>query len=329
MSKRFAAILIAAVWAFASAPASRAADVQVTIGSSPPGFTAIILAGGVAVFVSREVEGVSMSVPTTKGFVHNLRAMEAGTFEFMINATGLVAQAVAGLKPFKKKFEHIRGLLPIVDVPYHFVTLPSSGVVTVADLKGKRVNVGPKGGVTNLITEILLSVAGISKDISRERLNARAAGTALTDNRIAAFLRPAPLPAGNIIEAGNVSGGVRILPISGEFAEGALKRMPGRSHMTIPAGLYKGVDKPVKVIGHSVFFAVRDTVPPDVVYKVVKGILSKKGEKFLKKVHKAMAKIYKLSPGFKSFTSANIKLHPGVERYWKEKGVEIPAHLAH
>ncbi len=327
MCRRIFAALSVFLLSFALSSAAQAAKVQLTIGSSPPGFTAIVVAGGFATFVNKEVGGVSISVPTSKGFVQNLRSMERGTFEFMLNATGLVSQAVDGKKPFKKKFKHIRALLPFVAVPYHFVTLANSGVKSVADLKGKRVNIGPKGGITNLTTSIILKTAGIYESVSLEHLSAAGASTALTDNRITAFFQPAPLPAGNVVKTGNVSGGIRLIPITGELAQNALKRLPGRSHMTIPAGLYKGVDKPVKTLGHSAIFAVRDTVSADIVYRVVKAIMTKKGQEYLPKVHKATRNIFKLAPGFDSFKAAKIKLHPGVVRYWKEKGVKIPAEL--
>lgn len=327
MCRRVFAALSAFLLSLVLFSGAEAAKVQLTIGSSPPGFTAIVVCGGLATFINENVKGVSMSVPTSKGFVQNIRSLERGTFEFMMNATGLVSQAVDGTKPFRKKHKHIRGLLPFVDVPYHFVTTANSGIKSVADLKGKRVNVGPKGGITNLTSTIILQTAGIYKSLSLEHLNVADASTALTDNRISAFFQPAPLPAGNIVKTGNVSGGLRLLPITGKLAENALKKLPGRSYMTIPAGLYKGVDKPVKTLGHSAIFAVRDTVPADIVYQIVKAVMTKKGQEYLPKVHKATRNIFKLAPGFGSFKAAKIKLHPGVVRYWKEKGVKIPAEL--
>lgn len=326
MSRRLcSAILAAALIFFASH--SDAAKTQVNLATGPPGAASNIMGAVFATFVNKHVEGVSMNVPGSKGFIFNIRAVESGRFEFMLQASSLMSRAVAGKRPYKKKYKRARGMFPLTTAAYQVIVLPSSGVTSIEGLRGKRINIAPKGSITNAIARGILSAAGIWKDFSREHLDYTAAATALTDNRITGFIQPAPIPTQTIMMIARVSGGLRVLPVEGAVAKRAMKSMPGTFPIKIPAGLYKGVDKDVMTIGHSAFYAARDSVSAEMVYKIVKAVYSAAGRKKLPQGHPAYRNVYKLSPGWQIFRAARIKLHPGSVRYWKEKGVEVPADL--
>ena len=325
MYRKGAAItLFALVFLLVLAPSPEAAKVRLSIGGSFPGSVANMTAGAIATFVTKEVENVFMSAPSSQGFLHNIRAMERGQQDFMLNSTGLSVEAVEGIKPFEKKYVHMRGFLPWVSVPYHVAVLPASGIKTFADMKGKRVNVGPKGSQGGIISKTLLEAAGVLKTMSVEYMNYAEGTDAFTDNRVQVGIYASPMPDANLLQVSSVTGGVLLLPVTGEIAAKSIASMRGRHPMTIPAGMYKGVDKPVETIGHTSFIAVRDSVPGDVVYQIISKMLSDTGRTYLTKAHKGFAELYRLSPGFNIFAAGKLRLHPGVERYWKEKGVEIP-----
>lgn len=218
-------------------------------------------------------------------------------------------------------------MLPITTVPYHFVVLPNSGIKSISDIKGKRVNIGVKGGLLYRTSRVILKEAGILSSVTAATLTSRAGATALTDGQVDLHIQSSPLPSPNIRRTANVAGGIRLLPITGDLAVRSMKKLPGRTVMSISGGLYKGVDKPVKTIGHSSIFAVRAGVSPKIVYDIITAMLSKKGRSYFPKVHKAYKRVFKFSPGFDFYKGAKIKLHPEAVRYWKEKGVKVPASL--
>lgn len=83
----------------------------------------------------------------------------------------------------------------------------------------------------------------------------------------------------------------------------------------IPAGTYKGINEDVPSTGSKVILAVKADMPEEMVYNILSVIFDKKTD--IVKVHKAGESI-NLE---KALDSISIPLHPGAEKYYKEKGV--------
>ena len=88
----------------------------------------------------------------------------------------------------------------------------------------------------------------------------------------------------------------------------------GMQELIIPAGIYPGQNTNIRTIGMPAVLFVRNDAPNDLVYAMTKVVCEK--AEYLSAFNKA----------FKEFNPENawknlgIKLHPGAEKYFKEKG---------
>ncbi len=83
---------------------------------------------------------------------------------------------------------------------------------------------------------------------------------------------------------------------------------------TIPAGTYKGQDKPLETIGLSMLVFVRDDVSNEVTYRMAKTVAGMKD-----KLIKVNAAFKKWEPEMMT-KGLGIEVHPGALKYYKERG---------
>ena len=103
------------------------------------------------------------------------------------------------------------------------------------------------------------------------------------------------------------------------------KKMDGGRNLWVPytikAGTYPGQDKDVVTIAQPNFLAVNADVSDEHVYLLTKAIYE--NLPFLQAIHPAT----KAMDVNLATAGLPVPLHPGALRYYKEVGVDVPAHL--
>ncbi len=89
----------------------------------------------------------------------------------------------------------------------------------------------------------------------------------------------------------------------------------------ITPGTYPGQDKEIQTVAQPNFFAVRNDIDDDVVYKIIKTIYEHL--EFLGNIHQA-TKVMGLK---NAISGLPLPLHPGAARFYREQGIEIPDNL--
>ena len=87
------------------------------------------------------------------------------------------------------------------------------------------------------------------------------------------------------------------------------------------AGTYPGQDSDIQTIAQPNFLAVNAAVDEEHVYKLTKALYE--NLPFLQAIHKATEAMDVNA----AMGGLPVPLHPGAMRYYKEVGLEIPAHL--
>ena len=205
---------------------------------------------------------------------------------------------------------------------HHFVTLEKNPIHTMSDLKGKTIAIGSAGSGAAANSENILKVLGLFDQVKPLYLTFGASGRALTDGQADAIgMSSAPMPAVVTVEAMHK---IRLIELTDEELDKVIKKYPAYKKAVMPAGTYKSWQKPYKAIGFQVYWAAHKDTDPEVVYMMLKTALDPKNKKFLDKIHKSLKT---LSPALDGMAQMGIPLHPGAIKYYKEKGMSIPAEL--
>lgn len=115
---------------------------------------------------------------------------------------------------------------------------------------------------------------------------------------------------------------IRIIGITGEDAETFLKVHPEYSYpLTVPAGYYKGLDEPLEIVGVLPTFSVRDDLPEDMVYTMLKAW--HKHQEIVEATWPALLETKGTSPDLMKHILKVVPLHKGSIKYYEELGVEI------
>jgi hypothetical protein len=318
----FAAFAVASLAGFGGA--APAAD-NATIVGSGPGAAAYQWAGALAENVNRLKIGLTITNRASKGFVANTRMVEVGGTDFALTNGIFVYDAQRGAKPFEEmKATGIRGIGPISVSWFQMAVVKDSGITSYMDLEGKRVNYAEKGSNAEFMTRTIFEALGIDGDIQKEYMRWDQAATAMTDGNIAAFGIPNPIPAPSILQA-SASAPLRILSVPDKAIKAFTDSNPGYFKDTVPAGSYPGMENETfDTVAYTVFATTNAKSSDEMVYAFTKATYDPASREFLVSAMKSLGAGLDSAQndGFlKQMASFGLELHPGAERYWKERGL--------
>jgi TRAP transporter TAXI family solute receptor len=202
----------------------------------------------------------------------------------------------------------------------HVVTIEGKGIEKVADLKGKRVSTGAPGSGTEVKALRVIEAYGLDpdKDMKREKLGVSESAGALKDRKIDAFFWDGGLPTAAVTDLG-ATPGIRIKIISHGDAIPKMREKYGPLYVkgVIPAKTYPGQDVDVEMAVVWNLLICNEKMKGDVAYDIIKTLFDRKPE--LVASHRD-ARFLALEP---QVGGSPIPLHPGVIRYFTEKGVKV------
>lgn len=106
-----------------------------------------------------------------------------------------------------------------------------------------------------------------------------------------------------------------IVPIEGANVDKLIESYPFYAKQIVPGGLYKGNDNEVNTVSVMAMLSARADLEEDIVYAIVNAMYSDLEQ--LRKAHDKFKGI-QMENGL---VGMGIPLHPGAEKFFKEKGV--------
>ena len=303
-----------------SAAAEQATN-AITIGTG--GVTGVYYpaGGGICRMFNRNrgQQSVTCSVESTEGSIANIEGLRAGEFDMVIVQSDWQFHAYQGDGPFAQAgpYPDLRAVFSLHPEPFTVVARADSGIATVADLRGKRVNIGNPGSGQRATTEAVMAANGwtmadfaqVSELPSEEQAAALAAG------RVDAIVFTVGHPSGEIYDA-TESTSAHLVPITGPTVDRLIADNPYYAKAVIPGGLYRGNDSPTPTFGVRATLVTTAETPDDEVYLVVKSVFENFEE--FKRLHPALAQLDRREMARAALTAP---LHPGAERYYREAGM--------
>jgi len=312
-------ILILFTFTFSSISLART---FVTIGTG--GVTGVYYPTGGAItrMINKKFEeyNIKATVESTAGSVYNINAVLSGDLEFGIAQSDRQYQAYNGLAEWNKRGAQrdLRAIFSIHPESITLIAAVKSGVSSVMDLKGKRVNIGNPGSGQLQNSKDVLSGFGIGLDeITAEQVKAVEAPGLLQDGKIDAFFYTVGHPNGNIKEATSGRLKVRIIPVKGEEVEDLLKKYPYYAKTIIPGEFYpNALNKgDVESIGVKATFVTSRDMDEKIVYAITKEVFDNLED--FKKLHPA----YSLLTKEKMLEGLSAPIHKGALQYYREAGL--------
>ncbi|TNE36470.1 MAG: TAXI family TRAP transporter solute-binding subunit [Alphaproteobacteria bacterium] len=283
-----------------------------SIISNPPGSRACEDGG------SCGVQGLIAAAQTTRGSIDNIRRVMNGSLETGLAQSDIVQAAYSGTGVFKgkKPKSKLRVIANLYPEDVHLIVRRGAGISSIKDLKGKRVSFDLPGSGTRVNAEEILAALGFSgKDIKAVAVNADKAVALMLDDELDAFFFVAGYPVAAVSELAR-AGKIDLLPLGGDWVKKFVAHHKYYSLSEIPDETYPGI-KRVSTLAVSTQWIVNADMDEDLVYEVTRALWHPRNRQLLDHGHVKGKKI-RLETALEGVSTP---LHPGAERYYREKGL--------
>lgn len=198
----------------------------------------------------------------------------------------------------------------------------TGNIMDLKNLYGKKFGIGARNSGSRISSMNIMQALGIDYDKMNLQFTSYSSSAKALQNRISSGMStPAGVPASAVIEAFSSLGeGLKML----EFSDADIKKINKKyklSPYVIAANTYPSQTKPIHTAAQSNLLVVSADTPDKAVYLLTKTIYENLA--FLYSIHQA-TKAMQLE---KALDGLPIRLHPGAIKYYKERGIKIPASL--
>lgn len=299
--------------------------------STPPGLakTSLTIGGGSPAGVYQEFaratcDLVNAAFPkthrcrgrTTLGSVYNIRAVTRRVMEFGITQSDQHYFAWKGLGDWQGTPQtNLRSVFSIHYEYANMVARADRSIGSLADLKGRRVNLGNPGSGQRTMGEDVLQLHGLDwrRDVALKGLAQAEATNALIDGKIDAFFYTVGLGA-DAIERPASKIGIKLLPIESGALRDFVAERPYYFLTKIPAGTYAGVNEDVPTYAVQANLVTAAETDEQLVYDLVRVVFEHLPT--LRATHPAFSQLEA-----RDMVDGLISpIHPGALRYYRERG---------
>lgn len=238
-----------------------------TLGTASEGGTYYAYGEGLAQLLTREL-GVAVVARPTGGPIDNIKLLESGEIQLALVTQGVALQAWNASAPWTggKQYRDMRVMFAMYDTPFQFQVISDSPIQSFAELAGKRIGVGPKGGTTaTYFPEFLkaLKIDATLVDGDWSVLGDKSLARGIDALAVGAGV---PVPVFLDIER---KAKVRYLPLTRQEIATLRLAMPELSASAVAAGTYPTLRRRYDTVGLFNFAVAKKDLPDDLVTAIV------------------------------------------------------------
>ena len=309
---------LAVCLALAGSPSAAAERRFISIASGWVAGAYYPLAGVIAkiAYAKLKDKGVKITAESSGASVANAKLIGVGDTDLAILQNDIASYAVEGKKPmFEVPVKNLTGMCTLFPELVQIVARKSANIKSVADLKGKKVAVGPVGsGTTENVKQILEAWGMQISDLKAEQLEAGQSSDYIKDGRLDAAFFTVGMGAA-VIQDTAILVETSIVPVDGPNVEKLVKKYPFFAQQTIPGKTYKGNDADIKTVAVMAMLAARADLDEKLIFDILNAMYSD-----VKEIHRA-AERHKSISLQTGLLGMSVPLHKGAEKFFKEKGI--------
>lgn len=290
-----------------------AADRTYSIATGNPSGMYYPYGGGIARIWSREIDNFNMKAEVTAASVTNIIQVAKGDSEAAISQGDAIRDAIYGTGKFSEVGKMpVRVIARLYPNLVHLITLKSSDIHSIEDLRGKTVSTGAPGSGNAVTSRNILSAMDIGPDdFDNRSLNYAETANAIRDGAIDAGFMVGGIGTAAIVELA-LTRDVRLIPFSDAEMQIISEKVPAYTSFEVPAGIYHGVDEPVQVPTLWNMMVVHEDFNPETVYEMTRTLFEQNKEM------RNIVQVAKFTVPENSFDMGDIPLHPGAQRFYEE-----------
>ncbi|MEL6317665.1 MAG: TAXI family TRAP transporter solute-binding subunit, partial [Pseudomonadota bacterium] len=260
--------------------------------------------------------GIRCAAPSTAGSTYNIAQISEGELDFGVSQSDWQYHSVNGTSDKVTAYKDLRAVFLVHPEPYQLVVGKDAGISSWKDMAGKNFNMGNPGSGQRATTELLMERYGTDEGFfgAVTDMTSTEHSQALCDGKIDAYGYVVGVPNSGVAVA-TEGCGAKIVSLDSDVEQGLIEEFPFYGPVTIPAGAYSSLDQDVKTFGGFATLVTSASVPDELVYELVRAVFENFDD--FKALHPAFSI---LTPEGMIKDALSAPLHPGAEKYYKEKG---------
>ena len=287
----------------------------ISIGTAPPGGAFFVVGGALGEVLNEHGPGWEVTSEATKGSRENIRRLDSGELDLALSNAAITYFAVRGQGSWEKAYP-LRAMMTLAPNVALFITPESSGIRSIADIRDKRVVVGPAGAGWEAFVSPIVEAHGVTYDDFTPLNNTQAGAVdMLADGSAAAAFLGGAVPTASIVQA-STSQDILLVPFNRDAVESLVDEFPFFYEHAIPADTYRGQDQDYQGLDvgsmHLVTAAAADQ---ELVYQMTKAIYENR------------TRVAEIHPAGNAINPENVvrdtgvEFHPGAVRYYRDIGI--------
>ena len=271
--------------------------------------------------------GFRLDAEASNGSVENINKVLDGTWAFGLAQTDMLFKVQEGLGPWKgTPQKNLRAVAALYTEAVLFVTREDQEIRTLADLKGKTLNIGAPGSSDNENALLILDAVGLKPktDLTIKEEMTVDASELLEQGDIDAYIYTVGHPSLSIREAAVSGSKIRLVPVDPPLVEEFTRKRAFLTKTKINTAYYPGLETQADIytIGvKAILFTKADT--PDATVTAVVNELIDNFDRF-RRQHPALDKVELNELG----RDTVVPLHPGAEAAYRLYG-RVPDTVFH
>lgn len=306
MKRKIPLKMLALAAALLAMPA--AAEERVSIGTGGTGGLFYVIGAGMADLLNKHMPDTTARAEVTGASVENIRRVAAGQMTFGFSSSSTLYEAKNGQGPFDGDAQPVAAMAYLYPAVLQIATIADTGIKSMEDLAGKRINLGPPGSNSAVLAQRLLEAYGVFDAGNAQFLSYNEGTNALLNGTVDAVVVLAGAPTAALIDL-DAQRDMVLLGIDQDKVAKLFEDYPFYQPYEIKAGTYPDQSEPVVVVNDPATIFTKDDADETLINSITKTIFDHLDE--LGGVH-PQAKAISLETA----TKTPIDLHPGAKAYF-------------